>query len=72
MSTPERPALSAEEQARRRKVIESAAWDARMEGLPSPLPERVVLDELWISGQITRAERRERIDTMLKARDKLA
>lgn len=72
MNIQTRPTITAEEQARRRKVVDMASWDARMEGLPGPLPERVTLDELWITGQITREERRARIEAMLTARNKLA
>lgn len=72
MSTPERPTLSADEQARRRKAVECANWSARMEGLPGPLPERVLLDELWITGRITTEEKTARVHAMMKARDKVA
>lgn len=66
MNIQARPKISAEEQARRRKIVESATWSARMEGFGDPLPERVVLDELYIAGEITREERRERLDKFLK------
>lgn len=62
-------ALPLAEQERRRKVVSGAAWSARMEGLGKPLPERVALDELWITGKISREERRDRIHSMMKARD---
>jgi len=43
-----------------------------MEGLPGPLPERVLLDELWITGRITTEEKTARVHAMMKARDKVA
>lgn len=69
MNVQARPLLPAAEQARRRKIVASAAWSARMEGLGRPLPERVALDELWITGQISRDERREQIRAMLTGRN---
>jgi hypothetical protein len=69
MNSEARIALPPEEQARRRKVVAQARWSAKMEGLGDPLPERLVLDELWITGQISREERRARLHAMLEARD---
>jgi hypothetical protein len=39
-----------------------------MAGLGKPSPEAVALDELWITGQISREERHARIVDMVKAR----
>lgn len=59
--------LSAAEQARRRKTVEAARWDAEMEGLGKPSAERIALDDLYITGAITRDERRARIVDMVAA-----
>ena len=59
--------ISTDEQTRRRKVVESARWSNRMEGHGMPFLERVALDELWITGQITREERDRRLQDFLKA-----
>jgi len=61
-------AVGPEEQARRRKLVSSADWSAQMAGLGKPSPEAVALDELWITGQISREERHARIVDMVKAR----
>ena len=58
--------ISAEEQARRRKQVSTARWLGRAEGLGTPGPEYGVIDELWVTGKITREERRSRIDAMMK------
>ena len=50
------PVISDDEKKRRRKIVSSADWSSRMEGLGKPSPERVTLDECWIAGQITREE----------------
>lgn len=71
MNVQARPTLSAEEQARRRKLVDEAAWAARMEGLGMPDPAYAALDELWISGQITHEEHVKRAHAMLRARSKL-
>ena len=60
------PALSAEEQARRRKLVSGADWSCRMEGLGKPPAERVALDELWITGQITKDEHSRRVAAQVK------
>lgn len=62
------PRVSQEEQARRRKTVESARWSARMAGLGVPEPDYVALDELWITGQISKEEQRARLHEMLKQR----
>jgi hypothetical protein len=67
MNSEARIALPPEEQARRREVVSSAAWAAEMEGLGKPDPAFIVLDELWISGQISREERMNRAHAMLRA-----
>lgn len=61
-------ALSAEEQNRRRKMVSSANWSARMAGLGKPDAESVMLAELWITGQISREERRIRILASIRER----
>ena len=61
-------ALSAEEQARRRKMVSSANWSARMAGLGKPDAESVMLAELWITGQISSDERRVRIVASIRER----
>ena len=61
-------ALSAEEQNRRRKMVSSANWSARMAGLGKPDAESVMLAELWITGQISRDERRVRILASIRER----
>lgn len=63
-------ALPLAEQERRRKVVSSAAWGARMEGLGRSDPAFAELAELWITGQITREERMRRAHAMLQARVK--
>jgi hypothetical protein len=70
MNIQARPTITAEEQARRRKNVDKANWSARMEGLPDPLPGRIALDELWITGQISSEEKTARVHAMMKARDK--
>lgn len=72
MSTPERPTISVEEQARRRKAVSSADWSCRMAGLGKPTAGRVALDEEWISGQITRSEYEARAIALAKQRLKPA
>lgn len=62
------PVISEDEQARRRKAVESARWSARMAGLGVPEPDYVALDELWITGQITKEEQRARLHEMLRQR----
>lgn len=68
MNVQAHPVLPKAEQDRRRKVVSGAAWAARMEGLGKPAPEFAALDELWITGQISREERLARAHSMLKAR----
>lgn len=58
--------LPAQEQERRRKLVARADWSCRMEGLGKPAAERVALDELWITGQITKAEHSRRIVAQVK------
>ena len=48
--------ISPEEIARRRKIVASADWSMRMEGLGKQTPEYDELSELWITGQISKAE----------------
>lgn len=62
------PSISEEEQTRRRKAVESARWSARMAGLGVPKPEYIALDELWITGQITKEEQHIRLHKMLRQR----
>ena len=62
------PVMSEEEQARRRKAVERADWSARMAGLGKPTPEDVALDELWITGHISKEEQRARLHDMLRQR----
>jgi hypothetical protein len=70
MTSEARIALPSEEQARRRKLVSSADWSAQMAGLGKPSPEVVELDELWITGQISREERRARLHAMAQAMTK--
>jgi hypothetical protein len=62
------PVISEEDQARSRKAADSARWSALMAGFGVPEPDCVALDELWITGQITKEERRDRIHDMLRQR----
>ena len=71
MSTPERPTISVEEQARRRKAVSSADWSCHGR-LGKPTADRVALDEEWISGQITRSEYEARAIALAKQRLKPA
>ncbi|AUR22551.1 hypothetical protein PhaeoP80_04528 (plasmid) [Phaeobacter inhibens] len=52
--------ISPDEVARRRETMAEAVWSARMEGLGKPTEEEVELSELWITGQITHDELRQR------------
>ena len=70
MNSEVRTALPPEEQARRRKLVSSADWSAQMAGLGKPSPEVVELDELWITGQISREERSARLHAMAQAMTK--
>lgn len=54
------PSISPEEVARRRKARSKAVWSSRMAGLGMPTPEEEALAELWITGQITHEELKER------------
>lgn len=51
--------LSAEEQTTRRKQVSAARQFARMTGKETPGPEYGAIDELWVTGKITREERRD-------------
>ncbi len=68
MNIQARPILSAEEEARRRKIVSRADWSCRMEGLGKPSPERVALDESWITGAISRPEYEAQALAQVKAR----
>jgi hypothetical protein len=48
--------ISPEDIARRRKIVAKADWSMRMEGLGKQTPEYDELSELWITGQISKAE----------------
>ena len=50
-----RPALSEEEQARRRKAVETARASNQLSGL-EPDPEAEVLNARYIAGELTRDE----------------
>jgi hypothetical protein len=68
MNSEARIALPPEEQARRREVVEQADWSCQMEGLGKPLPDRIVLDELWITGRIGRKDYEDRVIALAKGR----
>ncbi|MFV1630823.1 antitoxin VbhA family protein [Phaeobacter sp. JH20_18] len=48
--------ISPDEIARRRKIVAKADWSMRMEGLGKQTGEYDDLSELWITGQISKAE----------------
>ena len=56
--------LPAEEQASRRKQVSTARQFARMTDEEAIGSEYGAIDELWVTGKITREERRDMIDAM--------
>ncbi len=65
---PHKSKVSSKEEARRRKVVSKANWSAAMEGVGEPTPEYTTISELWITGEITREELRERRGQLVKER----
>lgn len=57
--------ISPAEVARRRKIVAKADWSMRMEGLGKQTAEYDDLSELWITGQISKAELDERTAKMV-------
>ncbi len=56
MNAPQNRLISEAEEARRRKVVSRARWHSAMEGLGDSTDDEKALDELWVTGQISREE----------------